>query len=264
MSRPISFLHAGGIGDIVYAIPAILSILKNNNVDQAELYLQPDREVAYSAWHPLGNKLLNLDFAERLTPLLKSQPYIADVRLYEGGKIDVDLNGFRRLPINPTTYCLPRWYFLFLVGTNWDLSKPWISVDKSGRFKDYILVNRNARLRSKFISYKFLNDFADRIVFVGVRQEFDEFRKECPSCDNFYEAPDFLELAESLAGARFFCGNQGFLYTLAEAMKIPRLLETNNVAANNIPTGPHCFEALFPQGFVYWFNFMCKEYPARE
>ena len=45
-------------------------------------------------------------------------------------------------------------------------------------------------------------------------------------------------------------------------MKTPRLLETNNRAANNIPAGPHCYDALFQQGFVYWFNFMCKAYPV--
>jgi hypothetical protein len=105
-----------------------------------------------------------------------------------------------------------------------------------------------------------MNDLADKIVFVGVRREFDELRRECPNCERFYEAPDFLELAQVLAGARFFCGNQGFMYTLAEAMKTPRLFGTNTRAANNIPTGPHCNEALFSQGFIYWFNFICKEY----
>ena len=263
MSRSISFLHAGGVGDIVYALPAILSILRNNKADKAQIHLQLGWEVAYSGWHPLGNKLLSTDFVEKLAPLLKSQPYIGDVTVHDGREIDVDLNGFRRLPINPTTYCIPRWYFLFLVGTNWDLSKPWISVEPNTQFKDFVLVNRNPRLRSQYVSYSFLNDFADKIIFVGVKHEFDEFRRECPNCDNFYEAPDFLELARAVAGARFLCGNQGFVYTLAEAMKTPRLLETNNVAANNIPTGPHCYEALFAQGFTYWFDFMCREYPAR-
>jgi hypothetical protein len=265
MSRCISFLHAGGIGDIVYAVPAILSVLKNKNADKAELYLEVGWPAKYPAgWHPLGNTLLDQDFVDRLTPLLKSQSYIHDVKLYDGRKVDCDLNGFRRLPINMNGYCLPRWYFLFIIGTNWDLSRPWIVVEANRKFKDYILVSRNPRLQSQYISYGFMNDLADKIVFVGVRHEFDEFRRECPNCKNFYEAPDFLELAQVLAGARFFCGNQGFIYTLAEAMKTPRLLETNNRAPNNIPTGPHCYEALFSQGFIYWFNFMCKEYPVRE
>jgi hypothetical protein len=264
MSRSISFLHAGGIGDVIYAIPAMLSILKNNNVPKAEVYLQLGGETSYSGWHPLGNKLLSQDFVDRLAPLLKSQPYIQDVKVYDGGKVDVDLNGFRHLPINPTTYCLPRWYFLFLVGTSWDLAKPWIVVEAADKLRDYILVNRNPRLQSEYINYRFMNDFADQIVFVGVRREFDEFRRECPKCSNFYEAPNFLELAKVVAGARCFCGNQGFIYTLAEAMKTPRLLETNNRAANNIPTGPHCYDALFQQGFVHWFNFMCRAYPSPQ
>ncbi len=39
---------------------------------------------------------------------------------------------------------------------------------------------------------------------------------------------------------------------MAEALKIPRLLETNVRAANNIPQGGECFDALFQSGFEYW------------
>lgn len=262
MTRPISFLHAGGLGDIIYAIPAMLSVLENHRAEKAMLFLELGRETRYSGWHPLGTKLLDADFVNRLVPLLRAQSFIEDVRIYSGGAVDFDLNGFRRLPINPTTYCLPRWYFLFLIGTGWDLSRPWLTVDGDAKFRNHILVSRNPRLRSQFIHYGFMNDFADEIVFVGVRGEFEEFARECPRCTNFYEAPDFLELARVLMGARFFCGNQGFIYTLTEAMKTPRLLETNTRAANNVPTGPNCHDALFQEGFAYWFGALREKYPA--
>jgi hypothetical protein len=194
--------------------------------------------------------------------LHKAQPYIEDVRIHKGEPVDVDLNGFRRLPINPTTYCLPRWYFLFLIGTRWDLAQPWLTVEPDPTFRNHIVVSRNPRLRSQFIRYEFMNEFADEIVFSGVRGEFEEFVRECPRCNRFYEAPDFLALARVLKGARFFCGNQGFLYTLAEAMKIPRLLETNTRAANNIPAGPYCHDALFQEGFEHWFRVLRDRYPA--
>ena len=65
MSRHISFAHSGGIGDIVYAIPAILSVLKSNNADKADVYLQLGEETGYMGWHPLGTKLLDENFARR-------------------------------------------------------------------------------------------------------------------------------------------------------------------------------------------------------
>jgi hypothetical protein len=80
-------------------------------------------------------------------------------------------------------------------------------------------------LQSPYIRYDFIDQYAEKVVFVGVRREFEDFRTQCPACTHFYEAADFLELAGVLAGCKFYAGNQGFIYTLAEALKIPRLME---------------------------------------
>jgi hypothetical protein len=256
----VSFLHSGGVGDIVYSLPCMLSILQNEKAESANIYLQLGKTTGYSGWHPLGNQLLNQDFVDKTIPLLKSQNWVNEVKVYNAEHIDVDLNKFRQLPINPTTYCLPRWYFLCEKGTNWNLANCWLSVESNPKFKDYIFVSRNPRLKSTFINYRFMNDYADKLIFTGVRREFEDFRKECPDCKNFYEAKNFLELSQVLTGARFFVGNQGFIYTLTEAMKLPRLLETNNMAANNIPQGENCYDALFQPQFEHWFHYMMKEY----
>ena len=179
---------------------------------------------------------------------------IRRVEIYTGQPVDVDFDAFRQLPINHMTYSIPRWYFLFIRGAAWDLSQPWLHAPADRRYKDFALVGRNPRLQSPFIRYDFMDKYAERIVFVGVRHEFEEFRSQCPRCNNYYEAPNFLELASVLAGCRFYAGNQGLIYTLAEALKIPRLLETNVKAANNIPQGGACFDALFQEGFEYWFE----------
>jgi len=260
MGKTISFLHAGGIGDIIYAIPCMLSVLQNEKAESANIYLQLGKTAGYSGWHPLGNLLLNQDFADKIIPLLKYQDWVNEVKVHDAEHIDVDLNKFRQLPINPTTYCLPRWYFLTIKGTNWNLANPWLYVDPNPKFKDYIFVSRNPRLQSTFIDYKFMNDYADKLIFTGVRREFEDFRKDVPNCKNFYQAKDFLELAQVLMGARFFVGNQGFIYTLTEALKSTRLLETNTLAANNIPQGKDCYDALFMPQFEHWFHYMMKEY----
>jgi hypothetical protein len=241
------------VGDVIYALPALLSLVSQRHIDEVTFYLQLNQAVQYSGWHPLGNLLLDKAYFEKLRPLLLTLPCIRRVEVYAGEPVDVDFDGFRRLPFNYGTYCIPRWYFLFVIGTNWDLSRPWLTVEPDFRFKDFALVGRNPRLQSSFIRYDFLNRYADEVVFVGVPQEFEQFRAQCPSCKHFYQASDFLELARVLAGCRFYVGNQGLVYTLAEALKVPRLLETNTRAANNIPEGGECFDALFQAGFEYWF-----------
>src|ERR1700691_3738711 len=247
-SHPVTTLsvkHSGSVGDIIYSLPALRSLKAQHGVDEVIYYLHLNQEVRYSGWHPLGNVLLDATFAERLQPLLLAQDCVQRVEVYSGQPVNVDFDAFRRIPINHAMYSIPRWYFLFIAGAAWDLSNPWISVRRDDRFKDFALVGRNSRLRSPFIRYDFMDQYADRIVFVGVRREFEEFQAECPRCVGFYEASDFLELASVLAGCRFYAGNQGLIYTLAESLKISRLLETNIQAANNIPQGGDCHAALF-------------------
>lgn len=254
----ISFKHSGNVGDIIYSLPAVRSLLQNKGVEKADFYINLNVPMIYSGYHPLGNVLMNDKFFQMLWPLLKSQSFIDKVEIFGNQKIDVDLDTFRRVPINPFTYCIPRWYFLFVIGANWDLSLPWLEVEADNRFKNKIIVSRNSRLQSQFISYVFMNDFSNEIVYVGVEKEFREFRAYCPKCTNFFQANDFLELAKVIKGSKFVVANQGLIYTIAESLKIPRLLETNNKAANNIPAGPNGYEALFQKGFEYWFNFLRK------
>ena len=225
-----------------------------HHIEPVTYYLQLNQQVQYSGWHPLGNLLLDASSAERLKPLLLAQPFIQHVEIYAGQKVDVDCDRFRSIPINHSMYSIPRWYFLLIAGATWDLSRPWLSVDPDRRFKGAVLVSRNPRLQSPFIRYDFMDRHADKIVFAGVRREFEDFRQQCPRRTQFYEATDFLELTQVLAGCAFFVGNQGLLYTLAEALKIPRLLETNNRAANNVPQGGECYDALFKRGFETWFD----------
>lgn len=251
----ISFKHSGNVGDIIYSFPAVRSLLRNKGIEKADFYIQLNVPMGYSGSHPLGNVLMNEKFFQMLKPLLKSQSFIDKVEIFENQKIDVDLDTFRKVPINPFTYCIPRWYFLFIVGTNWDLSLPWLEVEKDDTYKDYILVSRNNRYKSKFINYSFVNkEMAKKIVVVGVEKEFQEFKMECPYVDNFFQANNFLDLAKKIAGCKAFVGCAGFPYALAESIKVKRLLESNNVSANVVPSGGEHYDALFQKGFEYWFN----------
>jgi ADP-heptose:LPS heptosyltransferase len=62
---------------------------------------------------------------------------------------------------------------------------------------------------------------------------------------------DFLELAELIAGCKLFIGNQSFPYSLAEGLKVPRILELDPADPNVVPTGGLAFDVLFQRQFEH-------------
>jgi len=250
--KTINVKHSGNSGDIIYSLPSLLGLKQQGKFDKINFYVHLNVPMGYSAPHPLGNVLMNEDFYLKMKPLLESQSYINKVAIYNNEKIDIDLDIFRSIPINLTSFSIPRWYMLFIIGTTYDLSIPWINVEIDETFKDKIMISRNKRVYSQHINYNVLNQYSDKIVFIGVEKEFVDFRIQCPNAKHFYCAIDFLDLAKKIKGCKGFIGCQGFPFTLAEAIKVNRLLETNNFAPNNIPEGGKHYEALFQQEFDYW------------
>jgi hypothetical protein len=202
---------------------------------------------------------MNDKYFYMLKPLLESQSYINKVEIYTDQYIDIDLDLYRKVPINPFTYCIPRWYFLFIIGANWDLSKSWLDIEPDYTYKDYILISRNNRYNSKYINYGFIDsNMASQLIFVGVDSELMNIQQECPHIKNLYTSQNFLDLAKKIAGCKAFIGCAGFPYAIAEAIKVKRLLESNNVSANVVPSGGYHYDALFQKGFEYWFKFLLE------
>ena len=92
-------------------------------------------------------------------------------------------------------------------------------------YNDYVLVNRTYRYKNININYKFLSKYRN-IIFVGLENEYKEFVKDVP-CD-FITCKDFLEMAQIIAGCKFFIGNQSSPLAIAQALDVPRLGELSN------------------------------------
>ena len=58
---------------------------------------------------------------------------------------------------------------------------------------------------------------------------------------------DFLELAGIIAGCKLFIGNQSFPFSIAEGLKVPRILEVYYKAANVIPEGENAHDFYFQE-----------------
>ena len=60
----LSVKHSGGIGDIIYSIPALLSLIRDHRITRVVYYLQLGQHTQYSGPHPLGTLLLDASYVE--------------------------------------------------------------------------------------------------------------------------------------------------------------------------------------------------------
>ena len=230
----ISFLHYGHLGDIINSLPVIKELSKTK---KCFLYIQKNKKIpehVVSKNHPFGDIYLSEKAINKMLPLLQSQKFIEKVEIYNNQEVNIDLNFFRELPINFNIDSV-RWYS-HLTGKFPDLSNNYIEVPNHEKFKNYIVIMRSLRRQNKFIDYSFLSSYKN-LVFVGLKSEFENLKTKIDNLE-YYDSKDFLELASIIKNARIFIGNLSFGYALAEAIKVPRLLES----APNFPL-------VYPNGY---------------
>ena len=218
----ISFLHYGHLGDLINSLPVIKEISKNKD---CYLYIQKNKSIpehVEAKDHSFGSVYLNEVAISKMLPLLKEQKFLKKVEVHDGQEIDIDLNFFRELPINFNIDSV-RWYS-HLTGIFPDLSEKYLDVQPHNKFKDHIIIMRSLRRQNKFIDYSFISSYKN-VVFVGLENEFVDLKEKIYNLE-FYDSKDFLELAMIIKNAKLFIGNLSFGYALAEALKVPRLLES--------------------------------------
>ena len=106
---------------------------------------------------------------------------------------------------------------------------------------------RSLRRQNKYIDYSFLSSYKN-LVFVGLKNEFNDLKKSINNLE-FYDCKDFLELAMIIKSAKLFIGNLSFGYALAEAIKVPRLLESGPNFPLVYPNGINAHDFYFQNHF---------------
>lgn len=239
------FKHSGNAGDIIYSLPATMALAGNNNI---HLHLQTGQKGHYGKKpHPLGSIMLNEKIVEMLRPLLLAQTQIKSVELYNSNDaIDYDLDLIRSYPFPLNRGNLARWYF-YLFATNADLGKPWLQAPPANQWSEHIVIARSQRYQVPGISYAFLKKYPKKI-FVGVEAEWEEMKTMIPDI-TYQPVNDFLELAAIIAGSRLFIGNQSFPFSLAEGLKVRRLLEVYHLSPNVNVEGPLGYDFCYQPQF---------------
>lgn len=213
-----TFRHSGNLGDIIFSLPAIIAL------GGGRLYLSNNTPGVET--RPFSDAML-----DQMIELLKTQSYLKDVRRYDGERIDYDLDEFRK--IFSCHDHIARWH-LKAFNVNFDLTKPWLENIEPIRSRE-IVVNNTFRDRDVPLDWKVLEGLEDRTIFVGLEHEYKAFREVIGLDVPWRPTATLLELARVIKGARLFIGNQSFGFALAEAMKVPRILEIHHHCPSCLP-----------------------------
>jgi hypothetical protein len=238
------FKHSGNAGDIIYSLPTVYALAQNA---KAHFHLNINQPGHYGKRpHPLGNLMMNQKMAEMLQPLLAAQKQIHSCAIYDSvTPIDFDLDAIRRYPLLLSRGNITRWYF-YIFAVNADLGKPWLHVQPDTSFNDCIVIARSQRYRSPGIDYSFLKNY--KTAFIGVEQEWKEMKEMIPNIEHV-PVKNFLEMAQVIAGSKFFIGNQSFPFSIAEGLKVKRLLEVYYLAPNVSVEGSNGYDFCFQPPF---------------
>ena len=234
--KELNFMHSGHLGDLIYSLALVQHLSKNH---KCNFYINSNKKLDVHYFnHPSQEVLINSRTANLLIPLLKKQKYLNEVKIYTSEKIDINLDLFRKIPINLNFHSV-RWY-MHLVGQNFNMGKPFLDVEAHNIIKNKIVIMRSPRYRNQFINYNFLKDIKN-IVCVGLESEYKEIKSYIPNLE-FYNCKDFLEMASIIKSSKFFLGNLCFAYSVAEALKVPRILETCPDFPVVFPYGENAFD----------------------
>lgn len=247
-----TFKHSGARGDLIYALPTVKML------GGGTIYINRKKD------HYFGVPL-NDDEMQGIVEFLKTQPYIDDVQEWDGQEVDVDLDSCRDLDF---TFTLISLLYQIRTGVSFDLSLPWIDVGSiSVTHEADIIVSRTERYHSPF-DWAELVPWMDRAAFVGSKQEHELFVRQTGFNIRYLETKNWTELAGAILGSKLFIGNQSFAYSLAEAMKHPRVLEVCSFCPNCDPQSDNG-HVILDQGVIrkyllgeqYEKELRCSRYP---
>ncbi len=231
----LNLTHSGNAGDIIYALPTIKKIKELTGVP-IHLYFRLGKPMDLPLYHshPLGNVMLNQKMADMLFPLIRLQPYIDKCEVYQNEEIDIDLDYFRSGLVPMSKGNIARWCS-YITGVTPQLWKKWLDIEPDRSFSNSIVIARSGRYQNKDIDYSFLNAY-ENLKFIGVESEYNDMKRFLPGIE-WVQMNDFLQMARVIAGCKFFIGNQSFPYSIAEALKVPRILEVAFDVINVVPEG---------------------------
>jgi hypothetical protein len=251
-----SYRHSGTFGDLIYSLSVVKKMGGGNfavaigNIENcvAEYGYRPD-EV-----DPMHKGRFTDNDYKLLVPLLERQSYINNTQRWEPGwqEPDVDLDRFRGVLFRGFEGNYVQAYHMTfnLPFAPEVLNETWLEADPVRVAP--IVINRTFRYRCPNGTGTWQDmlaqaDIVKNGVFVGNKDEHEDFVKSTGFNVEYYPVQDFKELADVIAGADLFMGNQSAAYAVAMGLGKSTVLETIKIKplANN--------ECYFPRDNCQYF-----------
>ena len=268
----IKFKNSSPAGDLMAMLAGIKTIC-DQKASKAIIYQRLDvAGIGYEgAIHPFKNEIgdevmMNEYMFNMLKPLLENQYYIEKYEIYNGQEYDLDLDKVRmQIFTNQPLGSINRWIFYVYPQMSCDLSQSWIKKEELPHylglfeFSNKLIINFTFRYRNTIIDYNFLKKYQDKLFFVGLKEEKDFFCKQWGLKIDHKETNNFRELSAFFSMSKGFLGNQSFCYQLAEALKIPRILELSPAIPNVIPIGDKAYDFYHQEAVEYYVEKILKD-----
>ena len=247
------FKHSGTFGDLIYGLSVVKKMgggtvaVALGNIEKcvAEYGYRPD-EVDPAHKGRFRNADLDL-----IRPLLTRQSYITQATVWTGDQ-DVDLDRFRGVLFRgfEGNY-VEAYYRTFDLPFTPDVyNETWLEADANKVAP--VVINRTSRYRcpNGTGAWQGLLEQANigqNGIFVGNKDEHEDFENSTGFRVQYYPVQDFKQLADVIAGADLFMGNQSAAYSIAMGLGKASVLETIKIKplANN--------ECYFPRDNCQYF-----------
>lgn len=226
------YRHSGTFGDLIYS----LSVVKKMGGGTFAVHLENiENCVSQYGYRPdevadvHKGRFKNSDF-DLIQPLLQRQSYINNVIVWSGNH-DIDLDKFRGVLFRgfEGNY-VEAYHKTFNLSFDIDTyNEIWLEADPKKIAT--VVINRTFRYRCPngtgvWQSLLEQADITNNGVFVGTQDEHKDFERSTGFRVEYYPVKDFKELADVIAGADLFMGNQSAAYSIAMGLGKSSVLET--------------------------------------
>lgn len=253
-----TFNHSGKIGDLLYSLYFCKAMARAMGEEQFDFHIQTYvPQTLYGRERDIPR--LDDKTAEFIASLLRGQKCIHELTVspdFDADKFErgYNLDNFRKLQINFSAGLIAEWYFNLV---NFPLERRFdeqlIEVEPNTDFNGKIILSQTKKYINPFVDLSVLKEFEDRIVFIGLDEEYQIIKMKYGFNIPHHKVSSGLEAAQAIKGAAMTIANQNGNFAIAEMIKANRILipdqfelvGMNNNTLENGPTNVMCFGGWF-------------------
>ena len=228
-----TFKHSGAVGDLIYSLPIV------KHLKGGDFYLHLD-QMDWIGQHYYGSKpdpfhqgrMTERDF-DYMREFMLAQDYITKFdKMSNSVEITHNLDRFRPVFVGHPTNYIDIYSTVFNIldpATQKSIrTNPWLTVPQAERHQDRdVVVNRTQRWIPKEPSPQWdlwkSQGIEERAVFVGLESEYAAFQRDIGWNIPYQPTQTMLELAQYIAAADLYIGNQSQGLALAIGLGVGQI-----------------------------------------